>query len=77
MDTPPSFSAMFSKETNFVTSCLLALRTKSSQNGSTLKGKNWLRWEQIFFFHMLTPIEMGGKMKMTELLPLKVYLFTF
>ena len=33
MGTSPSFSAMFQRETIFVTSCLLPWRTTSSQNG--------------------------------------------
>ena len=33
MSTQPSFSAMFSKDDIFVTSCLLTWRTKSCQKG--------------------------------------------
>ena len=50
MGAPPSFSVMFSKGDVFLTTCLLTCRTKSSQKGSTLKGKNLLQWEQILSF---------------------------
>ena len=43
-------SPYFQRETVFVTSCLPTLSTKSSENGSPLKGKNLLQWEQILPF---------------------------
>ena len=38
--TPPLFPPCFQRETIFLTVCSLTLRTKSSQMGSTLKGKD-------------------------------------
>ena len=44
------FMPCFQRETIFMTSCLLTWRMKSFQMGSTLKGKNLLRLEQILFY---------------------------
>ena len=44
------------------------------KNGSTLT-KRLLPEDQIFFFIVLTSIEMGGKRENDELLPMKVYRF--
>ena len=43
---------------------------------STLNGKNLLRWEQILSFKRLPQFIWEATMKMTGLLPLKVYPFT-
>ena len=59
MGTPSSFSAMFSNGDNF-TSCLLDCKTKSSQMGSTPKGRKLLQWEQISFLYGMTSIYMWG-----------------
>ena len=60
MGTPASFSAMFSKGDNFMTSCLLPWRMKSSQtwvysfmNEFALVGAN-------SFLYEMTPIYIGG-----------------
>ena len=59
-----------------MTSCLFLWRMRLFQRGSTLKGKNLLLGEQILFFNSCPPMRWEAKMKMEELLPLKVYLFT-
>ena len=77
MCTPPSFR----RETIFVISCLLTWRTKSSpppQKKGLLLKKRIRSGGSNSFLYVMTPIYVGGKatMKMTELLPLKVYPFT-
>ena len=42
LDRPDKNSAIFQKGDYFVTSYLLYNRTRPSEKGSTLKGKNWL-----------------------------------
>ena len=43
--------------------------------GCTLKGKNLLRWKQIFSFMRRPKFIWVTTMNMTEMLPLKVYIF--
>ena len=77
MGTPPSFSARFSKGDNFswLPVCLPGGQSLP-QMGSTLKGKDLLWWEQIRSFMRWLHYIWEATMKVTELLPLKVYIFT-
>ena len=59
MGIPTSFPAMFSKGDNFVSSCLLTLRMKSSQHGIYYLKKHLFRWDQILSFRE-DPKHMGG-----------------
>ena len=67
-----TFSAIFTKgKKTLVTSCLLSKTMKPFQNGSTLKEKNLLLASGRF------ALKLKAKMKIKELLPLKVYPLTF
>ena len=77
MGEPPSFPAMFSKRDNF-RDFLFA----------SLDDEVFLHWDYSYrnesapmransFLYMRVPIYMETSMKITELLPLKVYSFTF
>ena len=50
MGTTPSFSAIFSKGGNFRDLLCLTGGRSLSKMGSTPKGKNLLRWEQIISY---------------------------
>ena len=47
-----------------------------SKHGSTLKEKNLLLEEQILFFKSSPLLEREARLKLGELLPLKVFLLT-
>ena len=66
------FSAILQKGTFFMTSYLLLKRVKLFQKVSTLAGKNLLLAEQILFFKSSLLMRWEAKMKVKELLPLKV-----
>ena len=70
------FSTIFTKGNNFC-DCLHSWTTWPFQNGSTLKGKNLLLEEQILFYKSIPIWRREAKMKMAELLPLKVNPVTF
>ena len=59
-----------------MTSYLLCWLEMPFEKGSTLEGKNLHLDEQILFFKSRTPFRREAKMKMEELLPLKVFPFT-
>ena len=76
------FFCHFTKGNNFCDFLFDSMITNPSKMGSTVKEKNLLLEEQFFSFKStpyfkcvfsLRPFEKGGKLKMTELLPLKVY----
>ena len=59
-----------------MTSCLTPWREKPFQKGSTLEGKNLLLEEQILSYKSSAPWRREAKVKLAELLPLKMYSFT-
>ena len=64
----------FTKRDNFSDFLLTFLGDKSFKNGSNLKGKNLLL-EEIPFYKVGPHLIRVVKMRMTELLPLKLYSF--
>ena len=71
--TPSSFSAFFLRETIFLTSCLLNWRMKSFQIGVCSLREEFALIGVNSFVYEMTAIYMEATMKMTELVPLKVY----
>ena len=71
-----SFSAMFSKGDNFRDSVSVPGGQSLLKMRSSLKGMNLLQWEQILSSMRLPHFIWKATMKMTVLLPLKVYPFT-
>ena len=76
MDTLPHFSAIFTKEINFCDFLFAFLDNIDSVKGSTFKRKNLLLEEQILLFQSGPSWKLGMKLRMANLLPMKVYPFT-
>ena len=75
LDTPLCFLVIFFKKEHFreLLACFTE-RCSHSEIGSPLIGKNLLLEEQIL--HLRGPHIKRGKMKMSEMLSLRVYSFT-
>ena len=58
-----------------MTSCLLPWRTNLSKEGLFLEDRI-SSYRGKFFHFRVNPVEKRGKLKMAELLPLKVYIYT-
>ena len=70
------FMLFLQRGTTFVTYCLLSWMTNPSEIWFNLKRKNLLLEEQILSFKSRPQLKREAKMKMTKLLPLKVYRLT-
>ena len=78
MSTPTSFATIFAKENNFCDFLLASWTTNAFQNGVYSWMKEFSPKEKIgkLSFKSKPQMEKETKMKMTELLPLKVYPIT-
>ena len=73
MATSPSFSVMFSNGDNFHDLLFGYPENEVFQKWDLLLKKEFAPREQILFFKCCSLMRWEAKMKMTELLPLKVY----
>ena len=67
------FIYLFTKETTFVTSCLLSCTPSPFWKGSSLKGKNLL---PNYFILEQTPFQKEGKTILAELTPLNLHSYS-